>query len=432
MRFFAFWGFIKMNILIVGNGFDLSHYLPTKYDHFMVAMGAIESWDVSKGDMSFDDLFGALYEKEDYFFGYTKAMYKTDEIKISVDQIRQLQEQLKKNVWFRYFLHHVNHIDTWIDFESEFSSALDLVSIFSEKAEKIYNFNEKVEELVLCRTIDESNRYILFKEKSIQKLTFLGIIYAISDVKNAKINRRYYRNNKLDLDINSHLIIEDLELNLKKFIAIFDWYLLNIVEKLNTYHDINKKMFNFELEHLDIFSFNYTQTLHRFYTSDSKIEFIHGRVGGSLVLGISDLKNEFLRKFKNYSFTKYHQKLLNKTDYLFLRENEKIMSLIASNSVGQQKINIYIWGHSLADSDESYINEIFSFNQRPNIQCIVTVYFYGNGAPRLLNNLLDILKKDKVELWMKKGWLKFEKNPDIAKINGIEPVELPKMTAQAS
>ena len=32
-----------MNILIVGNGFDLSHYLPTKYDHFMDVMEAIES-----------------------------------------------------------------------------------------------------------------------------------------------------------------------------------------------------------------------------------------------------------------------------------------------------------------------------------------------------------------------------------------------------
>ena len=53
-----------MNILIVGNGFDLSHYLPTKYDHFMDVMGAIENWDVSKGEMNFDDLFGALYEKE--------------------------------------------------------------------------------------------------------------------------------------------------------------------------------------------------------------------------------------------------------------------------------------------------------------------------------------------------------------------------------
>ena len=31
-----------MNILIVGNGFDLSHYLPTKYDHFMDVMRAIE------------------------------------------------------------------------------------------------------------------------------------------------------------------------------------------------------------------------------------------------------------------------------------------------------------------------------------------------------------------------------------------------------
>ncbi|WP_323052866.1 AbiH family protein [Acinetobacter johnsonii] len=56
-----------MNILIVGNGFDLSHYLPTKYDHFMVAMEAIENWDVLKGDMNFDDLFGALYEKKAIF-----------------------------------------------------------------------------------------------------------------------------------------------------------------------------------------------------------------------------------------------------------------------------------------------------------------------------------------------------------------------------
>ena len=44
-----------MNILIVGNGFDLSHYLPTKYDHFMVAMEAIENWDVSKGALLHKD-----------------------------------------------------------------------------------------------------------------------------------------------------------------------------------------------------------------------------------------------------------------------------------------------------------------------------------------------------------------------------------------
>ena len=77
-----------MNILIVGNGFDLSHYLPTKYDHFMVAMDAIENWDEAKGDMGFDDLFGSLYETEAYFFGYTKAMYDPDKIKISLEPIQ--------------------------------------------------------------------------------------------------------------------------------------------------------------------------------------------------------------------------------------------------------------------------------------------------------------------------------------------------------
>ncbi|MEE1848748.1 AbiH family protein, partial [Acinetobacter baumannii] len=30
-----------MNILIIGNGFDLSHFLPTKYDHFMEVMNCL-------------------------------------------------------------------------------------------------------------------------------------------------------------------------------------------------------------------------------------------------------------------------------------------------------------------------------------------------------------------------------------------------------
>ena len=426
-----------MNILIVGNGFDLSHYLPTKYDHFMVAMGAIDNWDESKGDMGFDDLFGKDYwfkndatgeEWQNSFFQHTKAMYKTDEIKIVVSQVSELKKQLTQNVWFKFFSHHVNNIETWIDFESEFSSALDLISIFSEKAEKIYKIHEKIQQNVLCRLDESEGRYILFKEKSIKRLILLGIFDMIGETDKAKIKSKYYRNNKLDLDINSHLIIEDLERNLQNFIKLFDWYLVNIVEKLIPYKAVSKLKFNFEIEQLDIFSFNYTKTLNRFYIPNVKIEFIHGQVGKILVLGVSDLKNEFLRKFKNYSFTKYHQKLLNNTDYLFLRENQKLISLINSNSVGQQNVNIFIWGHSLAESDETYINEIFSFNQKPNVQCLVTVYFHGNDAPRLLNNLLDILKKDKVELWMKKGWLKFEKNPDVAEINDIKPIELPKIS----
>ncbi len=138
MRFFAFWGFIKMNILIVGNGFDLSHYLPTKYDHFMVAMEAIENWDYVKGDMGFDDLFEKDYwhenevtgeEWQNSFFQHTKAMYKTDEVKISVDQIKKLKEQLKENVWYQYFSDHVREVKSWIDFENKMALLHKYVSI---------------------------------------------------------------------------------------------------------------------------------------------------------------------------------------------------------------------------------------------------------------------------------------------------------------
>ncbi|MDC4682127.1 bacteriophage abortive infection AbiH family protein, partial [Acinetobacter baumannii] len=45
-----------MNILIIGNGFDLSHFLPTKYDHFMAVMRSIEECSPTR-DMYFEDIF---------------------------------------------------------------------------------------------------------------------------------------------------------------------------------------------------------------------------------------------------------------------------------------------------------------------------------------------------------------------------------------
>ena len=174
MRFFAFWGFIKMNILIVGNGFDLSHYLPTKYDHFMVAMEAIENWDMSKGEMNFDDLFSALYEKEDYFFGYTKAMYKTDEIKMSVDQIKDLQEQLKDNVWYQYFSDHVKEVKTWIDFETKIEEALEIVCDFMDEIEIYSNKNNSLEKIISFLEGGKAKDYFL-SQKSIRVLGLLKI-----------------------------------------------------------------------------------------------------------------------------------------------------------------------------------------------------------------------------------------------------------------
>ncbi|WP_180145422.1 AbiH family protein [Acinetobacter sp. YH12052] len=114
-----------MNILIVGNGFDLSHYLPTKYEHFMSVMKNIENWSEPNEDMYFDDIF----DEENVFFQKTKSIYQVDKISISSLEIANLKFRLQNNVWYNFFSHHLNHIDTWIDFELEFSKALDIRSL---------------------------------------------------------------------------------------------------------------------------------------------------------------------------------------------------------------------------------------------------------------------------------------------------------------
>ena len=77
-------------------------------------------------------------------------------------------------------------------------------------------------------------------------------------------------------------------------------------------------------------------------------------------------------------------------------------------------MNFYIWGHSLDVSDESYIKEIFSFNEHMDNNVHVTVYHFNKVAKfDLLANLIYILGKEKVEYWMKNKWLTFKPNPEI-------------------
>lgn len=76
-----------------------------------------------------------------------------------------------------------------------------------------------------------------------------------------------------------------------------------------------------------IFSFNYTNTFQRIHNS-VKVEYLHGSHGEfqNIVLGISDLEDDALKKLKAYGFTKYHQKLFKDTDYLFLDEYKTFIS----------------------------------------------------------------------------------------------------------
>ena len=456
MRFFAFWGFIKMNILIVGNGFDLSHYLPTKYDHFMVAMEAIENWDVLKGDMNFDDLFGALYEKESYFFDKTKVIYKTENINLAVEQVEELQKKLKENVWYHYFSDHVKEVKTWIDFEVKIENALNTVNKFLNQVESSFeefgdcNFpihliqngeQKKVAEqyyLSLLECNHLMNLRLLAKNSNYgQHVDFW------TDEKFAEIGSLWFiSQEKPEYGFSKDMYLNFLVNQLDDFIFIFNLYLELIVSKLieNCSLSINLEA---RLVPDKIYSFNYTNTYQRIH-KEVIVEYLHGSYGQdqNIVLGISDLDDDSLKKLKAYGFTKYHQKLFKDTDYLFLDEyknnilenEDDILALKdelkgenrsnyrddlnrrirAKQNEGKLNLEITIWGHSLDISDKDYILDLFGLNDDIDRNVRVTVYYFNKTAKfSLLNNLLAILGKDKVEQWMKNKWLCFKPNPEI-------------------
>ncbi|WP_432209101.1 AbiH family protein, partial [Acinetobacter variabilis] len=127
-----------MNILIVGNGFDLSHYLPTKYDHFMDVMSAIET--SKSNSMNFDELFSKF--RENWFIAKTKEYYLIENIFLKKDQLTTIQKMLKENSWYQYFKSHVQEIKTWIDFEQKIEYVLIVAARCIADIENIYNSEE--------------------------------------------------------------------------------------------------------------------------------------------------------------------------------------------------------------------------------------------------------------------------------------------------
>ena len=118
-----------MNILIVGNGFDLAHGLPTKYADFLKFIDFFYKHKAQESsrleliageDINcykyFTDLFNSKQDSE-----FDQYLYDQ-----SRKTIHELSDLCKDNAWIKYFSEvyksrEQKGKDGWIDFESEIS-----------------------------------------------------------------------------------------------------------------------------------------------------------------------------------------------------------------------------------------------------------------------------------------------------------------------
>jgi len=312
-----------MNILVIGNGFDLAHGLPTTYGDFLKYVEA------------FNRLKNSQENLNSQYYSYFQLL-KTSKS----DIYNELDKLITNNIWLRYFINIyekriIEEKNGWIDFESEIATviqALDAARLTLNEQFKTGNNRAHMEQW---------------------QLNILQPVF--SD--DGKIpDNRYIEFEKTAVGIKKERAINDLN----RLTRCLEIYLSDYISIDNCKHlkDIA------ELEIDKVLSFNYTNTYKLLYDkSNSNVEydFIHGQADISkdvnsceLVLGIDEYlsgdeknkDNEFIQ-FKKFYQRIYKGTGCNYIDWLNKRNNTgKTMP-----KLGSTDLNIYIYGHSLDVTD---------------------------------------------------------------------------------
>ena len=367
-----------MKILMIGNGFDLEHELPTKYTQFLEFVTRFKYAYLSANSVP-----KRLYDIKD---DYLKTIFENPEYE---DRVVALHTFTENNVWINYFQKvykkHLANKENWIDFESEISSMIQTMDGLIKSYESIAMGDSKNENL------EKNYRSKLYN------------IIAPGGLKEETIKE----------------YIPKLLCDLNKLIGALEIYIWDYVgnKKLKYYNpDIEK------VHPSKVFSFNYSDTYRKLYACNRKeieysfahgvatnnIYFFTGKTDASkeeienciqkntesnnMVLGIDEYLSEDRRsdEIEFIAFKKYYQRIYKKAG----NEYKKWLQQIDENvKAGRKEENtLYIFGHSLDVTDGDVLREFI------NHENLKTVIFYRNKEQlgQQIANLVKILKSDTV------------------------------------
>lgn len=396
-----------MNTLVIGNGFDLAHKLPTQYKDFMYFFQFCEAIlklknrniklhiVIKNNRKIWKELKRTLKE-------YICQVYKDNGniIYIVPPFIVKYYDDGNRNCWYKYFKAILNHNDrlekmfisingdNWVDFEKEIARVIKKIESAKNAEEMPYVENPR-------KPLDLNN-YI--KHNGVVKGTELYYFITRSD------GERYLHMNDF---------IKHLRKELDVFINYIDSYIMfikdmKIVERLDDFEE-NGKPITFHR----VISFNYSDTFERIYeklidhyynTNHRKeiVEYAHGKAGekheryiSNLVLGCEEtLSNTVASKDTRCAyFKKYMQRDIKNTATKYSGfYNEGDCNLIYEEDENGQKYQTktaYFFGHSLDVNDGDIIKFVIDNNDN-----IVIFYYDYDDCIAKINNLITILTKE--------------------------------------
>ena len=368
-------------ILLIGNGFDLAHGLPTSYSYFLdfcdkvsrmftylmhiddkaYEKSALNTWDVD------DSIKDKLLE------WYKKRNDNPDKLAI------EIYDNIKENIWIHYFLNIRYTLGkNWIDFESEISNVIQAFECIRDNIERRERIQQGEGSKVIKLEVVQNFMNISKKLKKFKKSN-LDDMYT-----NLEIFDEYIEKMTLDLD----KLIRTLEIYICEFINKIE-----VLQKNDDIKDINPDY---------VLSFNYSNTYERIYDQSNKIEYdyVHGKADinnnvdtCNLVLGIDEYLEGHDRdeKLEFLAFKKFYQRIYKSTDSFYMEWVDKIRRNLFSS------YELYIFGHSLDKTDKDILKLLICNN---NVK--TKIYYHRKNKDdkkelsKLIRNLVQIMGADEL------------------------------------
>ena len=367
------------DLLIVGNGFDLYHGLPTRYTDFLkfISYWSI-FWDNYNGEAKAQVCTpfrvklseqNEIIEESMRDFASHQGYYKYEHLEFINSHI--------DNLWIQYFLKKQLSSVNWIDFEGEIYNVLKLVEEYY--SEFIPEMRKRNDAPIKYIPGDMSTVINIFKKNCPEEyIDFTQGIISRSDTEKDKLKNNY---------LYIEMLLSTMKRELDDLIKCLDYYLLDFVSniKVEQYSEQIK-----ELSYINLLNFNYTYTYASVYGKNSLRE--HHRIHGDcleedMVLGIPD--ESFPSTLDYIYFQKYFQRIQKRTGNYY--KSWITEPNAREKSLEDVPINVFIMGHSLADSDKGILKEIFM----NDFVCKITIFYHSQLAyEQQVINLVSMFGKD--------------------------------------
>lgn len=397
----------RKTVLILGNGFDLAHGLPTKYSHFLEFCKRVEMvWRYGLGSgknvAEFKRTWIDNWKINELISTAIVTAYENRKMKRNCEgnyevtsdnlELSEIHSLLNDNVWYEYFTElYITHCmkgENWIDFESEIRFVIKEVD---ENSLSLTNLWDDV----IKKAIDSSQDQKLKTFKG--KLKFDKFAQRKEWVSEHKATVKDFREKTF----------EDLE----RLTRALELYLTVFVEKIPI-SDSEKIPELTSLTPDYVINFNYTDTYERIYKK-GKVYHIHGRANekrsaeeNDMVLGIDEywIGDEQNERTNFTIFKKFSQRIQKHTgneSYRYLQEMQKLFQAKGNSWSGNIDIlkdhpdgvsYVYVFGHSLDVTDKDILSNFIGDDSTS-----VIVYCLDKGTEgELIGNTIKLISEKKL------------------------------------